>query len=48
MVDDIDRILDETKRNMLVFYPTITIGPDARSLMWYVELMASFSDTQHV
>jgi hypothetical protein len=47
MVDDIDRILDETRRNVLVFYPTITVGPDARSLAWYLGLLASLSATEH-
>jgi hypothetical protein len=38
MADDIDRILDETKRNVIAFYPTIKIRPDAPNLRWYLDL----------
>ena len=40
MVDDIDRILDETRRNVIAFYPTVKISPDSRTLKWYLELIS--------
>jgi hypothetical protein len=39
MVDDIDRIFDETRRNVIAFYPTVKISPDPRTLKWYLELI---------
>jgi hypothetical protein len=39
MIDDIDRILDETRENVIAFYPTVKIRPDPRTLKWYLELM---------
>jgi hypothetical protein len=39
MDDEMDRILEETRRNVIAFYPTVRIRPDERNLRWYLELI---------
>ena len=39
MVDDVERVIAETRRNVIAFYPTVKISPDPRILKWYLELI---------